>query len=201
MNNVKKRTKNFLKIEAQKKAKQIKIDKAKFDIRSAVMASVTMCELYGDLDLATVVDELYKSVDRLSLDNLNEIEYMLMMQTKTLDLFFYQTLKQIPGLKITNHVQLYTDIALRAQNQSRKTLLALANLKNPKKAMFVKQQNVAVNQQVINDSKLDNESDKNIKKVANELLKERNNETLDFRGTPTSSRANQIMATMEVSRC
>jgi hypothetical protein len=54
--------------------------------------------------------------------------------------------------EMSNPIQVFADIAFKAQNQSRKTLLALSAIKHPQQQTVVKQQNVAFNQQVNNDT-------------------------------------------------
>lgn len=49
-----------------------------------------------------------------------------------------------------NQVQAYLSLALKAQSQCRNTLHTLGELKYPKETAFIRQQNVAVNQQVNN---------------------------------------------------
>lgn len=50
----------------------------------------------------------------------------------------------------TEQLDLYARLALKAQNQQRQTLRTLAEIRNPRRATFIKQQNQAVNQQVVN---------------------------------------------------
>ncbi len=93
-------------------------------------------------------------------------------------------------------VQAYSDIALKAQNQSRKTLTVITELKNPKQTMFVKQQNLAVNQQINNDTQ-----SKNFKKIENPtnelLLDAKPHETLELRRPREAIAVNPEMETVE----
>lgn len=50
----------------------------------------------------------------------------------------------------TEQLDLYARLALKAQNQQRQTLRTLAEIRNPRRATFIRQQNQAVNQQVFN---------------------------------------------------
>ena len=50
----------------------------------------------------------------------------------------------------TEQLDIYARLALKAQNQQRQTLRTLAEIRNPRRATFIKQQNQAVNQQVVN---------------------------------------------------
>jgi hypothetical protein len=88
-----------------------------------------------------------------------------------------------------------SNIAFKAQSQSRRTLAILAELKRPCSTMFINQQNNALVQQVNNrDNAAKSEKNKNI---SNELLSEDNHEALESRGTQKTIRVNPDMATME----
>jgi hypothetical protein len=89
-----------------------------------------------------------------------------------------------------NQVQIYTKIALKAQSQCRQTLAALAEIKNPKRTTFIKNQ--ATNQQV----NFNENSEKNNQNSSNELLTGNNYETLDARGTTRPIPDNKEMATV-----
>lgn len=99
------------------------------------------------------------------------------MQAKTLDYVFYDSLQKLVGVEMINHIELFANIAFKAQTQSRKTLAVLSQLKVPNQAVFIKQQNNAVNQQINNDLKSNSEKNK---KVANELLRENKNANLEL---------------------
>ncbi|MGH8646968.1 MAG: hypothetical protein ACREX4_21935 [Gammaproteobacteria bacterium] len=60
-------------------------------------------------------------------------------------------------------------LALKAQNQCRQTLAALAEIKNPRRTTFIGQQNNATNQQV-NNVGGPSETRKNPETRENELL-------------------------------
>ena len=164
-------------------------------------AASAMSMLHGHgrlLDYSTVVEQLMLSSDRVNDGNIQEIEDMLMTQAKMLDHVFYDALEQLSSLRMINHIEVYSNLAFRAQSQCRKTLSTLAELKHPRRVMFVKQQNNTVNQQINNS--LENGNSGKIKNVANELLKDINHEALDSRGAPTTIRANKEMEALEISR-
>jgi hypothetical protein len=118
---------------------------------------------------------------------------MLITQAKVLEYVCYDSLGRLSSAEM-HDAEIYANIALRAQNQSRKTLLALGELKNPRHAVFVKQQNNALNQQINNLAE-------NSKKVANELLESKQNEQwMDGRTQATTIGINQAMEALEISR-
>ena len=75
-----------------------------------------------------------------------------------------------------NQMQVHGQLALKAQNQCRATLAALADIKNPARATFIK--NTATNQQVNLGAA---PPQKNSADSANELLEVKAHERLDTR--------------------
>lgn len=142
----------------------------------------TIDTLYHDkLDVLTVADKLTQSLAKINDGNIQEIEAMLMTQAHTLNTLFHRTISQIPNINMINQIQVFSDIALRAQNQARKTLAVLAELKNPRRTTFIKNQNNALNQQV--NVTPNSDSSKNLEKTATELVNEVLNEKMDDRRT------------------
>ena len=88
------------------------------------------------------------------------------------------------------NTQIYFDIAMKAQKQCRQTLSALVDIKHPRRATFVKQQNNAINQQINNGSDPENFQEK----PANELLTEVQYEIVDTRRTLKTSRVDKELA-------
>jgi len=186
--------------ETELRAKKRKIDNAKIYTDCFASAALTIHNLHGHgqlLDCPTVMSELIDSAKQLNNGNLSEIEQMLMTQAKTLDYLFYDSLNKLSGIDMINQIQVFTDIAFRSQTQCRKTLAVLAELKHPRRATFIKQQNNAITQQVNNAVKSKPEHFENSKKVANELLSEVNHATLDIRGTSEAIGINQKVGAME----
>jgi hypothetical protein len=82
-----------------------------------------------------------------------------------------------------------TNLALKSQNQSRNTLQALINLKQPASTQFIKQANIAQGHQQVN-----NLAEKNIT-LQNELLRG-NHEELDSGTTTTAKRIDTTLETV-----
>lgn len=179
--------------------KKIKLAESYTNCFKRAASAMSMLHGHGGLlDYSTVAQQLMLSSDKINNGNIQEIEAMLMTQAKILDYVFYDALEQLSSLKMINHIEVYSNIAFRAQSQCRKTLSTLAELKHPRRVMFVKQQNNTVNQQINNS--LENRNFEKIKNVANELLSKVNHEALDSKGTPTTIRANKEMEALEISR-
>src|SRR4051812_209523 len=110
------------------------MDKAKKQINCFSKSARAIGSLYSrskSLDESAVMQELIEGAKKISDGNTTEIEQILFTHAKTLDYIFYDALSQLSDCQIINHIEVFANIAFRAQNQSRKALLALAELKNP----------------------------------------------------------------------
>ena len=176
-------------------AKQRAITKSRNYMSCKINAAITINSLHRDtMDIDTLTNELLDSFNRIKKDNLLEIQAMLLSQAHTLNVFFNRCLSQVGDMTMVNQIQTFSDLALRAQNNCRKTLATLAELKNPKRATFIKQQNNSVNQQV-------NNSENPLKK-SNEQLCEAQHESLDDRSKEKAIAINTTVGTLEtVDRC
>jgi len=125
---------------------------------------------------------------------------MLMAQAKTLELLFNSMINNSLAAKHFDSIRYHMDIALRAQNQCRKTLLALETIKNPPQKQIVGQQNIALNQQV-NNGVFDASHDHAKKiKPENELLEVSHEQRLDKGAQRTSSKINSPVEAVKISR-
>lgn len=179
--------------------KQKKINRSKIHTNCFSSAAMALDSLHGHgslLDAPTVMDELIKSAKQVTNGNIAEIEQMLMTQAKALDYIFYDALTQLTDLNMINQIEVFSNIAFRAQTQCRKTLSTLADLKHPRRITFVKQQNNAINQQINNAAESGHEQFENSNKNENELLSEVNHASLDCRGTAEAIRVNQTVDAM-----
>src|SRR5690348_15617292 len=113
------------------------------------------------------------------------IETMLVTQANALDLLFNQLARNAASSDHLTQFQVHLSLALKAQAQSRATLEALAEIKNPRPVAFVKHANIAHGPQQVN-----NGTDSNAPsaphargkngETTNELLTdERNGQTMD----------------------
>lgn len=149
----------------------------------------------------TNVEELFckmeKQEDKILEGDTKHLERMLLNQAQTLQSLFYYASERITRVEILSHFQAFYDLAFKANNACRKTILAIQQIKNPTPTTFIKQQNNAVNQQINNAAEA-----KKSKNLTNELLtiEEQSHETLDFRRKTTSSTVNPELATVEAGR-
>ena len=143
------------------------------------------------LDEKTLQEELVKQNEALFSGDMKRIEAMLLDQAHTLQVIFTHSTQRMANAEILDHLEAFGRLALKAQNQCRQTLATLGELKNPKRATFIKQQNNAVNQQIKqaeNSKKTDEES--------NELLEVIPSERLDTRAPQAAIGTDQEMETV-----
>ena len=113
--------------------------------------------------------------------DLNRVDAMLVTQAYTLDAIFNELAQRAAANmgEYMNATDLYLRLALKAQSQCRATLETLAEIKYPKSATFVRQQNVGINQQVNNSESTPNNSRvcarEDLLNSANKLLEKNGN--------------------------
>ena len=150
----------------------------------------------GELTLQALMDRLGQDVSRSVGDNsLANAQVMLASQAYTLDAIF-NDLARRSALNASEYLgacETYMKIALRAQSQCRATWEAISNIKHPRTATFVKQANIAENQQVINGEP--SRVEKNVN-PPNELLEHEDAERLDFGTAATPGRTDKDMETV-----
>ena len=138
---------------------------------SVINAVYTIDQMNDEkLDFKTVGDNLLEQQKALRKGDVSVIEKILISQAQTLDVIFYQAARKIFSGDAQN-AQIYGDLVIKANNSSRKTLLALHQIKNPPTLPAV-QNNFAINQQINQgDPPLAMPDDRDSKKiVGNELL-------------------------------
>ena len=125
---------------------------------------------------------------------------MLFAQAHALQSLFSYLAAAALNQKSVSLMQLQMSVALRAQAQSRATITALADLKQPRQPNFIGQQNVALNQQVDNSvPPAAGASEPEIRQIR--LLEHEHDERLDTGATSTASDANQALETVgEIER-
>lgn len=177
---------------------KLKVANAQISTESVLNAALTI-KAYngGNADITTLVETLRKQVDKVVDGDTRRIETMLMTQAQALDVIFHKMIKTSMNAQSLSHLQVYADLGFKAQNQCRKVLLTLTEIKNPKRATFIKQQNNAISQQVNNS--IESENLKKTKNITNELM-EVEYERVDARTTIAPVSVNPAMETVEMGR-
>jgi hypothetical protein len=168
-------------------------------LRPSVQAAATFYEFEklesANTDINALIGELGKQVEAVHKGDYERMESMLLIQAHTLDELFNNLTRRAGRAEYMDTLDRYMRLALKAQSQCRATLETLATVRNPVPAMFVRQQNFGMNQQVNNDQgKHPRAREK--EKPQNELLEAKDGERLDFRASDTTSRVDPAMATV-----
>lgn len=123
-------------------------------LRPAVQAALSLKDFnagpFPNLDLTALVTELGKQIKDCNDGDLSRAEASLVTQAHLLDAIF-NTLARRAFMNVGEYMEAtekYLKLALKAQNQARRTWESLGRLKNPQAVAFVKQANIAQNQQI-----------------------------------------------------
>ncbi len=150
------------------------------------------------MDIKAIEEVMETVSNQVKNGDLSQLEEMLVCQSYSLQHMFMTMASKACSTTDADHIELLSKLALKAQNQCRSTIATLAEMKNPKRATFIKQLNQANQMQVNNDGS------KNLKKnikPANELLEKTHGERLDTRETQETIGANQVLETVgEINR-
>jgi len=148
----------------------------------------------AECDLTAMHARMETAADAAASGDLGGLERMLAAQAQALNLMFTELARRASanmGQNLTT-TEAYLKLAFRAQAQSRATVEALGEMKNPRAVAFVKQANFAQQQQVNNCTPA---PAREIQNPQNELLEDARHEqiTLDTRTTRKASRSNPAM--------
>jgi hypothetical protein len=146
------------------------------------------------LDFNYLSAELSDSCKKIQDDNdLSELTNMLVTQAYVLQNLFSKMVGMATRCN-GEDISKFVDTALKTQKQCRATIQAIAEIKNPKRATFIKQQtNQALGHMQVNNGKqLGQENlSENLENQSNKLLEKTYGERLDFRAAQTSIGINQ----------
>lgn len=147
------------------------------------------------IDLQYTQAMLERSISEVRQGNLTDVEAMLYSQAYALNVMFATLMTRANRQEYMPSTQALMTLAFKAQNQSRATLQALIDLKQPRQPTFVKQANISQGHQQIN-----NISEKN-KTMQNELLEKQDGKWLD-RGAKAKAKGvnSELEALGEVHR-
>lgn len=118
-----------------------------------------------DFSFQATMQVLEKTIAQIQSGDLSKIEEMYISQAVALEMMFTSLARRAKAQDKLLQYETHMRLALKAQNQSRATLQALVQLKQPSQTTFVKQANIAQGHQQVN-----NLAEKNIT-PQNELLK------------------------------
>ncbi len=169
-------------------------------LRPTVQAAVTLKEygkIYGDLDLAGLIDALTVQTKAATDGDLGRGEAMLTAQAHILDAVFNNLARRAINAEYMDNFDRYLKLALRSQSQCRATWEALATMKNPPMVGYVRQANIAHGPQQVNNAPAtagDPSRPRENADMQNKLLEENSGERLDIGAAGAAGRANPAMA-------
>lgn len=110
--------------------------------------------LHGDdVTFSVIFTSLADRVDAIHAGDLSMVEAMLFSQASALQTMFSSLAKRGASQEDLRRYQTYMGLALKAQAQSRATLEALIELKQPRQQpVFAKQANIAAGHQQVNNT-------------------------------------------------
>lgn len=188
-------------IELKQKANQTKEQalsefKTKPEYTSASIMEAYNEEVEGnDFYFQSVMEVIEKTTEQIKSGDMSRIEEMYLSQAIALEAIFARLARRATTAEYRAQFQTHMQLALKAQNQSRATLQALVQLKQPSQTTFVKQANIAQGHQQVN-----NLPEKNIT-PQNELLRG-DYAKLDNRTTPTAEGVNSTLEALDkINRC
>tara|TARA_R110002020_G_C16311189_1_gene773861 strand:- start:3126 stop:3752 length:627 start_codon:yes stop_codon:yes gene_type:complete len=170
-------------------------------VNAASTIEIIRGEHFGGLDIGSLTKVLKDQVEATKHGGLDRAESLLLSQAHTLDAIFNSLcVRSAANMgEYINSVETYMRLALRAQNQCQATLRTLGELKTPKSVAFVKQANIAENQQVNNGIATQPETAtpaQETKNPQNELLEDNNGERLDTGAKTQAGRDDKVMETV-----
>ena len=173
---------------------------------------LSWCKFAGEPDLGELIANLREQAKHVADGNMRPVEAMLYGQALALQTMFTSLSRRAAANDGLKQFQVNLTLALKAQAQCRATLEALAEIKNPRSVAFVKQANIAQQQQVNNavSSKGSNETGpvragapahaEENSGVKNELLEAPNGQRLDTGAQSATSSADQDLEPVGTSQ-
>lgn len=135
--------------------------------------------IFSDICLQDCIEVMQADIKAVNGGNLDKLEGMLTAQAEALNAIFNNFAKRAIHATHMPQLDTYTRLAMKAQAQCRSTVEAIAEIKYPKSATFIKQANIA-QQQVITGKAPAHAREKDITPT-NELLAEPAHAALDTR--------------------
>ena len=132
--------------------------------------------MFGEIDSSELLAGTIQQVERIRGGDLAPVEAMLFSQAKALEALFTRLVHRGMGCDNIAPFQANITMALKAQAQCRATLQTLVEAKQPRAVAFVKQANIAQQQQVNNGTPALHAHARERPKPENELLEDATHE-------------------------
>lgn len=157
--------------------------------------------LFPDINLNECAKQMNSEIRDVNGGNLDGLEGMLAAQAIALNAIFNNFAKRAAHADVMPKLEAYMRLALKAQSQCRTTVEAIAEIKYPKTATFIRQANIAGQQQVNNtaaDTQTNTRGRARTKNITptNKLLTEAPYAAMDIGGTRAPVNAHPPMETL-----
>lgn len=167
--------------------------------RNAMAARQFMPAVFKNADLNECAVQVREAADRINGGDLAGVEQTLTAQLHVLDAVFTKTAMLASTAEHVETMEAFLRMAMKAQAQARATAETLTEMKYPKSATFIRQQNVAGQQIVNNADKMPAHGKTEEHQTG--LLEASYGERLDFGATETTSGTHpKLEALGEVNR-
>lgn len=151
----------------------------------------------SSLDLVEVSEKMREHAQAVNDGDLSQAEAMLMNQAQALQAMFVNLAERANGQTGLAQIQTMMGLALKAQSQCRATLQTLVDVKYPRQATFIKQANIANQQQINNGTPPTGEPSREEKTIpSNELLEDQHGKRMDTGKTSAASGADPQLETV-----
>lgn len=166
-----------------------------------------LTRMTGELDVNALQDEVIRQGAMVKAGSLLPAEVMLFDQALSLQAIF-TSFADRAAMNAGQYIaasETYLRLALKAQAQCRATLETLANIKNPQPTAFIRQQNIAANQQVNNGAAMpaavSDARAEDLGNPANELsaVTHAQGQRLEFSTSTAASGSDPAMAALDAS--
>ena len=152
-------------------------------------AADALSEIYSQADFITSINELHVFTEVVQEGKSGYLVGMLVSQMTVLNALFNAKISAAQRSDTIDQGNYHADIAFRAQALCNRTMRTLLELKSPKRATFIKQQN---NMQI---NQTEEKKEKKVK-PANELLEVNHDARLDTRTQTQAGRSHTTLETV-----
>ena len=149
--------------------------------------------IFPTISLQECIEVIQADIKAVNGGDMDKLEGLLTAQAEALNAMFNHFAKKAAHAELLQQLEVFCRLAMKAQSQCRTTVEAIAEIKFPRSATFIKQANIAGQQQVnngqagIESSTRTGAPEKTINPT-NELISEQAHATLDTAGAGAASR-------------
>ena len=118
-------------------------------------------DLFPDVDVLAITENLNKSMESVHEGDLKELESMLVGQAKALQVMFATLARRANAQQYLKQYSTYMNLALKTQSQSRATIQAIVELKYPRQVVVTQQANFSAGHQQVNNGAMKRNLDSN----------------------------------------